>query len=239
MKNFEIKSNFELKDVDEKQGIVTGYCSVFNTIDSDNDMVLPGAFLKTIQERGPSAERPRIKHLWQHSSWEPIGIPKVLKEDDKGLYFETMFGKDTFSQDKFQLHVDKIITELSIGYNIVKREDVLDANGNLQYRKLIELKLWEYSSVTWGSNSLTEVISAKGEIADIMANLNKRLDALNRGLKNGKYTDETCEQFEAEIGKIQNIVNSLKVQEPGANPTLKAVEPKQILESILSTLKNH
>ncbi len=236
--NFQVKSNFELKDADEKSGIVTGYASIFSNIDSDGDMITPGAFTKTITERGPGSAKPRIKHLWQHDSWQPIGIPKTLKEDDKGLYFETQFGKDSFSQDKLQQHIDKIITELSIGYNTVKQEDVMDTDGKIQYRKLIELKLWEYSSVTWGANSLTEVVSAKGETKEIISELNKRLEALNKALKNTKYTDESCEQFEAEIGKIQNIIKSLPVIEPD-NSTQQIDEPtetKEILLTILNTL---
>jgi HK97 family phage prohead protease len=239
--NFQVKSNFEIKDADAKKGIVTGYASIFGNVDSDNEMVMPGAFAKTLMERGCNSPKPRIKHLWQHDSWQPIGVPNVLNEDEKGLYFETQFGKDSFSQDKLQQHIDKIITELSIGYNIVKQEDMMDADGKVLYRKLLELKLWEYSSVTWGANSLTEVISAKGEVTDVIANLNKRLEALNKGLKNGKYTDETCEQFEAEIGKIQNIIKSLEIKEPGTDPTLTVIEPTKInknLESILLTLKN-
>jgi HK97 family phage prohead protease len=243
MANFQVKSNFELKDIDEKTGMVTGYASIFNNIDSDGDMITPGAFVKTIQERGPESTRCRIKHLWMHSSFDPIGIPKVLKEDEKGLYFETQFGKDRFSQDKLQQHIDKIITELSIGYNVIKREDVLNqASGQVEYRKLLELKLWEYSSVTWGANSLTEVISAKGEMTDVLANLNKRLESLGKALKNGKYSDESCEQFEAEIIKIQAIIGSLKVMpEPVIKTTQEVKEPdsKAILESILSILKNH
>jgi len=238
---FQIKSHYEIKEVDEKKGMVTGYASIFGNVDSDGDMVLPGAFLKTIQERGPASAKPRIKHLWQHSSWEVIGIPSTLKEDEKGLYFESQFGKDTFSQDKLQQHIDGLITELSIGYNRVKTEDVLDSDGKLQYRKLLELKLWEYSSVTWGANSLTEVVSAKGETADIMANLNKRLEALGRALRNGKYTDESAEQFESEIMKIQAIIGSLKVlPEPVIETTPTEQEPdrKAILESILTILKS-
>jgi len=238
---FQVKSNYEIKDADEKTGIVTGYASIFGNIDSDKEIVVAGAFAKTLAERGVESAKPRIKHLWQHDSWQPIAIPKVLKEDEKGLYFESVFGKDSFSQDKLQQHIDKIITELSIGYNVIKHEDVNDGDGNFEYRKLLELKLWEYSSVTWGANSLTEVISAKGEMADIMANLNKRMDALNRGLKNGKYTDETCEQFEAEIAKIQAIIGSLKVMPepaPVVTPAIQEPDTKQILESILTILKS-
>jgi len=110
MGNFLVKSNFELKDADEKKGIVTGYASIFNNLDSDNEIVMPGAFAKTLVECGPGSAKPRIKHLWQHDSWQPIAIPKELKEEEKGLYFESMFGKDSFSRDKLQQHIDKIIT---------------------------------------------------------------------------------------------------------------------------------
>lgn len=237
---FSVKSNFEIKGADEKKGVVEGYASIFGNIDSDKDMIMPGAFSKTIAERGPGSAKPRIKHLWQHNSWDPIGIPIELREDDKGLYFITQFGKDQFSQDKLQQHIDGIITELSIGYNTIKSEDIADQDGNFEYRKLTELKLWEYSSVTWGANSLTEVISAKGQDIDILSELNKRIEALGKALKNGKYTDETCEQFEAEINKIQEIIKSLKEPEP-VKTTQEDQEPtidnKTILETILKALK--
>lgn len=241
MKNisgFKVKSNFELKDADEKTGIVTGYASIFGNEDSDKDIVMPGAFSKTLSERGPESTKPRIKHLWQHDSWQPIAIPKVLKEDERGLYFESQFGKDQFSQDKLQQHIDGIITEMSIGYNIIKAEENFDPDGKYLNQRLIELKLWEYSSVTWGANSLTEIISAKGEKSDILLNLTRRLEALNKGLKNGKYTDESCELFEAEICKIASIIQSLDLKEPGADPTPETIEPTKYLESILLTIKN-
>ena len=236
MKNiFRVKSNFELKDADEKTGIVTGYASIFGNEDSDKEIVVQGAFRKTLKERGPKSARPRIKHLWQHDSWQPIAIPAILKEDDKGLYFESQFGKDQFSQDKLQQHIDGIITEMSIGYNVIKSEDTRDDDEMLVNRKLLELKLWEYSSVTWGANELTHIVSAKSR-EDVISNLNKRLDALNHGLKNGKYTDETCEMFEAEINKIISMIKTLEVKEP-AIVTPESVEPSKFFESILLNLK--
>ena len=39
-----------IKDADVKLGIVTGYLASFNNLDSDNDIILPGAFTKTIAE---------------------------------------------------------------------------------------------------------------------------------------------------------------------------------------------
>jgi len=238
MAQFSVKSSFEIKDADSKKGIVTGYASIFGNVDSDQDMIMQGAFAKTIQERGPGSAKPRIKHLWQHDSWQPIGIPTTLKEDEKGLYFETQFGKDSFSQDKLQQHIDGIISELSIGYNTIKSENVIDQNEQVQYRKLTELKLWEYSSVTWGANSLTEVVSAKGESKDILLELTKRLDKLNKALKNDKYTDDSCEQFEAEINKIKSIIESLNIEEPEASTQI-VIEPinGEVLKSILNVFR--
>ncbi len=48
-----------IKDMDMKLGIVTGYAASFNTLDSDNDIIMPGAFSKTIRDQGPGSAQPR------------------------------------------------------------------------------------------------------------------------------------------------------------------------------------
>ena len=53
MNYYKIKSNGELKDVDVKTMTMTGYFSKFGNIDSDGDMMMPGAFKKSLNERGP------------------------------------------------------------------------------------------------------------------------------------------------------------------------------------------
>ena len=64
----------EVKDIDEAKGIITGYFSVFGNIDSDGDMIMPGAYTKTLKENNR-----RIKHLWQHNPVYPLSKPEVLK----------------------------------------------------------------------------------------------------------------------------------------------------------------
>ena len=68
-----------VKDVDAASRIVTGYFSSFGFKDSDGDIIIPGAFKKTIKERGPSGSN-RIFHLWQHRTDMVLGKPRVLKE---------------------------------------------------------------------------------------------------------------------------------------------------------------
>ena len=111
-----------VKDVDEVKGIITGYFSIFGNKDSDGDIILPGAFRKTLKENGPDAERPRILHLFMHDVEKPLARPHVLKEDKKGLYFESTISHTSLGKDVIQLYKDKVLSEHSIGYQIVKRE---------------------------------------------------------------------------------------------------------------------
>ena len=232
---YKVKSNYELKDVDDK-GIITAYVSIFGNIDSDKHMVMPGAFTKTVSERGPQSKAPRIKHLWQHSPYDVIGIPIEMAEDTKGLLVRSKFGSDQFSQDKFQQHKDGLITEFSIGYNVIKE------NTKEEYNELEEIKLWEYSSVTWGANSLTHIVEGKGDnIVDVLDQINTRMDKLTKALRNGKYSDETAEQFEIELKQIQTIYNEIiKGNEPGGDdPTHRKPGDNPTLsdEEIINTLK--
>ena len=70
-KDIELAS--EIMDMDPMQGIVTGYFSKFNNVDSDGDIMKPGAFTKTISEQGPASAQPRIKHLLNHDPSQPLG----------------------------------------------------------------------------------------------------------------------------------------------------------------------
>ena len=58
----------DLIDADEKNGIVKGYGSFFDNMDSDQDIIRKGAYTKTIKENGE-----RVKYLYQHDMMQPIG----------------------------------------------------------------------------------------------------------------------------------------------------------------------
>lgn len=234
---YQVKSNYELKDIDEQKGIISAYVSIFGNVDSGGDITMPGAFTKTIKERGPSADRPRIKHLWMHDIYQIIGVPQEITEDSKGLLVRSKFGTDDFSQDKFKQHVDGLVTEFSYGYDVIK-DNVKSDPQHGEVRELTELKLWEYSSVTWGMNELTHIVEAKGTGDDALSIINDRMNKLVKALRHGKYTDETAENFEIELKQIQTIYNELikgneppqgTHREPGDDPTLS---DKEVIELI-------
>lgn len=225
-------STLSIKDIDRKQGIVVGYFSAFGNVDADGDMIMPGAFKKSIDENGPSSERPRIKHLRNHDANSIIGSLLSLKEDKFGLLFESKLGRSSLAKDALLDYEDGIITEHSIGFNIIK-------TGNKQeYRELTEIRLWEGSAVTWGSNENTPVAQLKSLTKE---DILKKLDKMTKSLRNGRHSDEYLEVLEIQLKQIQQYLSTLGPAEPAiATP---ATEPetdliKLIDEKFISQLKN-
>lgn len=207
-----------IKDMDMKQGIVTGYAASFNTWDSDNDMIMPGAFAKTIKEQGPGSVQPRIKHLLNHNTTQPLALPLVLKEDATGLYYESKVGTHALAVDFLKMVESGLITEHSIGYGVVRKSVVNpDADWREQQTQLQELKLWEYSSLTaWGANQYTPLIGVKSLQA-----VNDRMERLIKAIRSGTFTDATFTFLEEELLFMQKAFKDISTKpEPEQVTTL-------------------
>jgi hypothetical protein len=116
----------EFKDADKKKGIVTGYFSHFNSIDSDGDIIRPGAYTKTIAENGPNSTKPRIKHLLNHDPSQPLGKLLDLKEDSTGLYYESQVGTHSLGQDFIKMVESGLIAEHSVGFRTIQQKELKD-----------------------------------------------------------------------------------------------------------------
>ena len=129
-----------------------GYASTFGNVDQVGDIIMPGAFSKTIQERFPRGD---IKILWQH--YEPLGMPLEIREDEKGLYVKGRISKTALGDDALELMRDGVVNRMSIGFTIVKA-DYDDQTG---YRIIREVKLWEFSPVTFPANEQAVITAVK------------------------------------------------------------------------------
>lgn len=198
-----------VKDVDRKSRIVTGYFSTFNFKDSDGDIIVPTAFDKTIAERGPNSARQRIKHLWQHDSWQPLSAPKVLKADDTGLYFESVIADTTLGNDVLALYEGGVITEHSIGFNTILQEKDDDTETN--YIK--EARLWEGSSVTWGANDITPFTGFKS-LMDSPEKIERHVKSIFKALRNSSISDDTAESLEIWVNQL---LTAIKAVSPSAD----------------------
>lgn len=222
-------TNLNVKDVDTDSRMVSGYFSSFNNVDSDGDMIMKGAFTKSIQEHGVDSQTNRkISHLAFHDVTRPVGNLKVLREDEKGLYFESEMGTHDDGDNALRMYKDGIIKEHSIGFNYVADKTnfieiesdkttnplVKDIGG---YWSLTEVKLWEGSFVTFGANAETPNltnIKSQEDLNNVMSNLKQRMDTFIKALKDGNYSQKYNNLFEVELMQITNQFESLVKFEP-------------------------
>lgn len=190
------------KDVDGKKGIVTGYFANFNSEDSDGDVILHGAFAKSIGDTGPNSANPRIKHLMNHRPDQPLGKLLVLREDSTGLYYESQIGTHTLGMDFIKMVESGLVSEHSIGFRRIKW-DADSTNSSLTYLK--ELQLWEGSSLTaWGANSLTPLTGLKSEFKlDELMEKQKQIEAF---CKSTDATDETVQMLLLHSKQLSQII---------------------------------
>ncbi|MNS00526.1 Caudovirus prohead protease [compost metagenome] len=129
-------------------GVIEGYASTFNVIDSYGEMVAPGAFKASIA--GLKKSKRGLKMLWQHDSHQPIGIWDDLEEDAKGLRVVGRLLKDTVAKaaEAYALIREGALDELSIGYRELESAPHPDQRGVTILKKL---DLREVSPVTFGA----------------------------------------------------------------------------------------
>lgn len=219
-----------ITDIDTKQGIITGYFSVFNNKDSDGDVIVKGAFTKTIKENGKGGTD-RIMHLWQHNPSQVLGKPDLM-EDEKGLRFTTTISKTTLGNDVIKLYADGVITEHSIGFQTV------DQQKKEGYNEIRTVKLWEGSTVTWGANEMARVTGVKGT-EQTQEDLFKLHNTLTKALRNGQYSDDTFILLADQLMLVNKQIEQLFIELKSSTPTgVEPSEPQNDLKEISNILSN-
>lgn len=142
----------------DEQGIFEGYASVSGNVDSDGDIVMPGAFRATLST---GMAKDGVPILLLHNDQRlPVGRSLELEEDEHGLCIRAQIADTTDGLDARKLVRNGILRGLSIGYIPTRAETGADGA-----RRLYEVELLEISLVTWPANELATVTgykSAKG-----------------------------------------------------------------------------
>lgn len=141
----------------EGSGLVTGRASVYGVVDSYRDVVVPGAFTKTLQEH-----RGRIVVLSQHDPSVSIGMADLTDRSD-GLHCRMQLLVDDVqaAREDYARATAGAVTGISIGYETIRDE----IDRALGVRKLLEIRLWEISLVTFPANSAARVTDVKSSSA--------------------------------------------------------------------------
>ena len=218
-----------VKDVDTKKGIITGYFSAFGNIDSDGDVIMPGAFKRSIQDWGPKGKG-RIKHLLNHDPASPLGNLQVLDEDNYGLYYESLLGKHRLGLDFAKMVESDLIKEHSIGFRTLREQKSNDAN------EIHEVMLFEGSSLTaWGANEATPVINMKS--ITCVEELKETIRNFEKFIRHSDVTDETidlCLIKVRQLAQMVEMMNSTKVTTVGPTQQKESVP----VESFINIIKN-
>lgn len=210
--------------VDENEGIVEGYGSIFGNVDSDGDIIVKGAYTKTLMENGP-----RVRYVNQHRIDQPLGKFEVLMEDEIGLKFQARVPLTTLGKDVLLLMKSGVLNENSVGILPIQKEYTNDG-----IRLLKEVKLYEISCVTLAANPMALITNAKGELdTDLYA---KRFDALNKVIKKENVSDELGYAIEAELMKLKSLF--MKLTTPPVEDTTEPEAKGEDISEIFQYLKS-
>ena len=144
-KNFAI----DLK-ADAEARTVEGLGSVFHNTDQGGDIVVPGAFTKSLTKRNPAM-------LWQHKQDQPVGVWDEVRETPEGLYVKGRILSTQLGNDAYELAKHGALKGMSIGY--ATKDSETDRKSGV--RKLKELDLFEVSLVTFPMNELATISRVK------------------------------------------------------------------------------
>jgi len=195
-----------------------GYAAAYGNVDSDGDIIVRGAFAKSIKEGLPAN---RIKILYQHDWNTPIGVPIEMREEQKGLYVRGKVSKTRTGDEALELMRDGVLDRMSVGFSIPAGKAETDEKG---IRHIYEGILREFSIVTFPANEQAVITGVKA-LKDI------RVFA-----QDAELSEKAKQEL---LDEISSITALIKGEQPG-NPTARNKQPplsndevKRLIDSTL------
>jgi HK97 family phage prohead protease len=187
-----------------------GYGSTFGNTDLGGDIVMPGAFTKSLTKKNP-------KMLYQHDPSRVPGVWRTVQEDSKGLYVHGRLIETTLGNDAYVELKEGAIDGMSIGFITVKDD------GRRNPRKLQEIDLWEVSIVTFPMNESALVDSIKQFWGNV-PNTKRELEAQLRSFGMSSAEAKTM------ISQLGKIFDSDPDGMPDGRHRDGGVEPDEVTE---------
>jgi HK97 family phage prohead protease len=146
----------EIKSLSDRE--FEGHGSVFKNIDLGGDIVLPGAFKRSLKQHKDSGQLPQM--FWMHDPSRVPGKWVDMHEDKKGLVVRGVLADTDLGNEIHTLLKMDAVRGLSIGY--VTRDQDFDDDGN---RLIKDADLWEVSVVSLPMNPLAQVAHVKSRMS--------------------------------------------------------------------------
>ena len=220
-------SEKEVKNIDlelkaETEGKVSAVFSVFNSLDSDGDIVLPGS----IKSGFKSGSVPMV---WAHKWDMPIGKGSIKSDGEKAT-FEGEFFMDTDSGKEAYKIVKNMadMQQWSFGYRVndAERGKIGEGEEEKDARFLKDLTVFEVSPVLVGANQDTYTMAIKS---------NEELLKEIVGEEKGVLGHSTFLENEEPEEEPQEEEKSITVEELLESPAMYLKELYKLKEAIIET----
>lgn len=152
-----LTTQLEIKSLNDRE--FEGHGSIFGNEDLGGDIVLPGAFKRTLAQHREAGSLPQM--FWMHDPSRVAGKWTEMSEDDNGLRVKGILADTPLGNEIRTLLKMDAVKGLSIGYRTIA--DDYDKRGR---RLLKELELWEVSVVSLPMNPLAQVAHAKSRLSE-------------------------------------------------------------------------
>ena len=217
----------ELKGPGLKKGQFEGHGAVFGNIDLDGDIIVKGAFKKTLREHENNGTLPQM--FWMHQADQVPGKWLEMREDDVGLFAKGELLPTTLGKDMKILLDAKAARGLSVGF--ITRDADWRADG---VRVIKEIDLVETSLVSLAANPLAKVesvsksvrLSAAGEYVPLPREFEKTL-------RDGGYSRRVAKQL---TGKVFSELDAMSPDEDETLAVLSKALNRPWMETPASTL---
>lgn len=138
--------------------VIEGYASLFGQTDQGGDIVMEGAYAKSLSVL--AAKGGKVRMLWQHDPARPIGVWEDIREDGRGLWVKgRLLPEVAQAREAAALIAAGALDGLSIGFRTIGAGR--DQKGR---RLLTEIELWEVSLVTFPMLPTARLVQGKGDV---------------------------------------------------------------------------
>lgn len=208
--------------------LVTGYASTFDNVDQGSDVVLPGAFTKTLADDLPGG---RIKVKRQHESL--IGRPVHAEQDSKGLLTVSQISRTALGDETLILVEDGVLDRMSIGYRVEEKRSATRDGRKVRELKTLRLSEW---SIVEGPMNDAAVITGVKSLYDVAYTLDRMTEALAH-LRSLSYTPpDIARRLTALIQELGTVPPPEPAAVPQPDPAADAL--RELLGEFTSFLKN-
>lgn len=223
--------DFELKE--EAEGKVSAVFSVFNSLDSDGDVVLPGS----IKSGFKSGDVPMV---WAHKWDMPIGKGRINEDDGKATFNGEFFMDTDSGQEAYKIVKNMgDMQQWSFGYRVNDAERApfksADSEEEQDARYLKDLTVFEVSPVLVGANQDTYTMAIKSNkelLEDLVEEEKKSVLGTGSFQKEEPEAEVPSEEPSEEPSEKEEEEKSVTVEMLVENPALYLKELQAVRDSI-------